>query len=335
MTFSNKSIKTFINEYILKCETIDDILIQCQNPSEKGYIYERLWDLVIKFGIHPDFPNNKYEHLLKNLNNAKIKELTSLKHYIENNTTISGNSGGCSDISLRNKETEKYIFMSSKYPKTNEEKERSKLVDYYSVKDIISITVHNNTIYKNFDIYVLVSNKKKVLETVKRSKSTSEHITKYLIEEKIFDKNDLHNLFRKLKFEIQKYTINQYDEIFLGVNEKLSFPFHQRLVERKTSNLISQNNKTILWGCKPRSGKTYMTGKLILAQSEQHSKYNVLIITPAPTETSPQFTDDLFKKYRDFEKFEITHIKSSKDINTCNFDDNYNIIIVSKQLLQM
>jgi CRISPR/Cas system-associated protein Csm6 len=55
-------------------------------------------------------------------------------------------------------------------------------------------------------------------------------------------------------------------------------------------------------GMKPGSGKTYMTGKLILEQSNKYKNYNVLIITPAPTETSPQFTNDLFNKYIEFDK---------------------------------
>lgn len=64
-----------------------------------------------------------------------------------------------------------------------------------------------------------------------------------------------------------------------------------------------------------------MTGNLIIEQSKLISKYNVLIITPAPTETSPQFTDDLFKKYKEFDKFKITHFKSSKTINKFDFTD--------------
>jgi adenine-specific DNA-methyltransferase len=77
-----------------------------------------------------------------------------------------------------------------------------------------------------------------------------------------------------------------------------------------------------------------MAGKLIIEQSNLTPKYNVLIITPAPTETSPQFTDDLFKKYNDFNKFEIIHLKSSNMIENLKLKDN-NIIVVSKQLLQM
>jgi len=334
MTFNNKLIEKFINEYILKYDDIDDILNECKTRSEEGFVYERLWDLIFKFGIHPDFPNNKFYHLLRNSNNGKLKNLTSLKNYIQNNVVISGNKSGCSDISLKNKETGEHIFISCKYPKSKIDITMCKDIKYYGVQDIMSIINHNKNIYKIFDIYLLVADKNVVLEKVKNSNASSEHMTKYFVDNKIFDLSDLKQLFLKLKSELQKHTIDQYDEIYLGTNEILTFPFHQRLIEKRTSNLIECGNKTILWGCKPRSGKTYMTGNLILTQSKKYPKYSVLIITPAPTETSPQFTDDLFKKYKDFEKFKITHFKSSKDIVNFDFTNN-NIIVVSKQLLQM
>jgi hypothetical protein len=62
-------------------------------------------------------------------------------------------------------------------------------------------------------------------------------------------------------------------------------------------------------------------------------KLNVLIITPAPTETAPQFTNDLFNKFKDFDKFKIHHIEGSKMIDNIEITDN-NIFVMSKQLLQ-
>mgnify|MGYP004003835873 CR=1 FL=1 len=62
-------------------------------------------------------------------------------------------------------------------------------------------------------------------------------------------------------------------------------------------------------------------------------KLNVLILTPAPTETIPQFTEDLFLRYKNFDKFKINNIESSSKLKKINLEKN-NIIIVSKQLLQ-
>ena len=89
----------------------------------------------------------------------------------------------------------------------------------------------------------------------------------------------------------------------------------------------------LLWGCKCRSGKTYMFGGLIINQFEIKQKLNVLIITPAPTETAPQFTDDLFNKFKEFESFKIHHIDGSKMIESLVLGDS-NIFVMSKQLLQ-
>lgn len=62
-------------------------------------------------------------------------------------------------------------------------------------------------------------------------------------------------------------------------------------------------------------------------------KLNVLIITPAPTETSPQFTDDLFNKFKDFDMFKIHLIEGSKSLEKLETYEN-NIFVMSKQLLQ-
>ena len=75
-----------------------------------------------------------------------------------------------------------------------------------------------------------------------------------------------------------------------------------------------------------------MIGGIINKQYDKKNKLNCLIITPAPTETAPQFTDELFNKYKDYDKFKIHHIEGSKMIDIEL--DNNNIFVMSKQLLQ-
>ena len=65
-----------------------------------------------------------------------------------------------------------------------------------------------------------------------------------------------------------------------------------------------------------RSGKTFIFAGIIIKQLKIKKKLNVLIITPAPTETAPQFTNDLFNKFKDFDKFKIHHIEGSKSLET-------------------
>jgi hypothetical protein len=42
------NIKNFI-DYIITFDNIDEILDNCKSKSEKGFIFERLFDIVIKF----------------------------------------------------------------------------------------------------------------------------------------------------------------------------------------------------------------------------------------------------------------------------------------------
>ena len=331
MNFTNMNIKNFI-DYIITFDNVYDILENCKTQSEKGFIFERLFDIVIKFGFCNEFTNSNFNHLYGNSNNAKLKILENLNQYL-NEKVLSGNSSGCSDITLLNKDDNTYIFISSKYPKSNEDIKKQKSVDYYDIQNIIAMATKNKHIYKNYKIYLVVPNKKKVLDKVKNANESSEYITEHMTEDNILDKNDLNKYFLAFKQDIIKNKLEDWQSIYLNSKENLILRFHQELITQKTSNLIEEGNKSFLWGCKCRSGKTYMFGGVIIKQLKVKNKLNVLIITPAPTETSPQFTNDLFNKFKDFDKFKIHHIEGSKSLDSIEISDN-NIFVMSKQLLQ-
>jgi len=324
-------IKEFI-DYIISFNNVDDILDDYKTPSEKGFIFERLFDIVIKFGFCNIFPNNEYYHLIGNSNTGNLKILINYNEYL-NEKIISSNSSGCSDITLQNKKDNTYIFISSKYPKSNDDITKQKSVDYYDIQNIIAITTNNKHIYKDYKIYLFVPNKKDILDKVKNANKSSKYITEHMTKETILDKDDLNKYFISFKQDIIKNWNNDWNEIYLSNREILQLRFHQELITQKTSYLIEEGNKSFLWGCKCRSGKTYMVGGIILKQFEIKKRLNVLIITPAPTETLPQFTDDLFNKFRDFNKFKIHQIEGSKSINDIKVSKN-NIFVMSKQLLQ-
>ena len=129
-------------------------------------------------------------------------------------------------------------------------------------------------------------------------------------------------------------NINEdWNKIYLTDKERLILRFHQELFTLKTCDLNKKGFITFLYGCKCRSGKTYILAGLILKQYFIKKKLNVLIITPAPTETIPQFTDDLFNKFKEFDDFKIHTIENSKSIDNIKLGNN-NIFIISKQLLQ-
>ena len=336
-TMKNMNVEEFM-KHITTFESVDSILDTCKNQSDKGFIYERLWDVCIKFGFCNHFQKSDFTHMIGNMNNGNLKPLTTFTHYL-NEKVVSGNSSGCSDISLFNNADDTFTFISSKYPKSKDDITKQKSVAYYEVQNIISVIDANKYIYPNFKICLLVPDKKSVLEKVKNANKSSNYITKYMTEHNILDKNDLNKYFLRFKADMLKHMkaskngeIN-YDEIYLSPKCNLCLRFHQELITQKTSNLIEEGYKCFLWGCKCRSGKTYMFGGLIIKQFEIKQKLNVLIITPAPTETAPQFTDDLFNKFKEFEAFKIHHIDGSKNIESLVLGES-NILVMSKQLLQ-
>ena len=100
-------IKHFIN-YIITRNSVDDILESYETQSEKGYVFERLYDIVIKFGFCDIF-NNNYDHLIGNTNNGRLKVLKNINKYLDTNV-FSGNHSGVSDITLFDNTTNTFIF---------------------------------------------------------------------------------------------------------------------------------------------------------------------------------------------------------------------------------
>jgi hypothetical protein len=336
MNFTNMNLNDFIKN-IIKCNSIDDILDKCKTQSIKGFVFERLYDIIIKLGFCPYFPNSIFSHKIGNVNNGKLKTLENLNKYITDEKVCSGNSCGCSDITLQNKDNNTFIFISSKFPKSTDDISKGKSVDYYDIQNIIAMRDKNKEIYKNYDIFLIVPDKYKVLKKVKKAKKSSQYITDYIKRNKLLDKNDLNKYFLDFKTDIIKnmkiYKKFDYNELYLTSKDKLQSRFHQELITQKTSDLIEEGHKSFLWGCKCRSGKTFMSGNIILKEADKKDKFNALIITPAPTETTPQFTDDLFDKFKDFDYFKIHNIKGSKSLKKLKLA-NDNIFVMSKQLLQ-
>lgn len=316
------NIEKFI-EKIITSKDVKSIIDEYDSQSDKGFIFERLWDICIKFGFCDEFPNSKVSHMIGNVNDGKLKTLKSFNTYLKEKV-ISGNSGGCSDITMLDHRSDEYIFMSSKY--TTE----SKSVDYYDVQKIITMIDHNK--YEKYKIYILVSNRIELLETIKNSNKSSKYITKYMTN--ILDINDLNKCFLKFQKDYlgQIKTNKTVDfNSYISKKENLNLRFHQEMISQKTSDLIKKGNKTFLWGCKCRSGKTFIFGGLVIKELRRVNKLNVLLITPSPSETIPQFTEDLFDKYNEFEQFKVHYL--SEEISKSDIEEN-NIFVSSKQLLQ-
>jgi hypothetical protein len=178
------TIKEFIR-YIINFDNIDDILDNFKSSSKKGFVFERLFDVVIKFGFCDIFPKSEFKHLIGNTNN--LKQLENYEQYV-NEKVFNGNSRGCVDIALLNKNDNTYVFITSKYNET------PKSIFKYDVQNIIAMSTENN--YK-CKIYLLVINKNPVLDKKTNAKKSTGYITNNILG--IFDKTDLNKYFLAFK----------------------------------------------------------------------------------------------------------------------------------------
>ena len=291
---------------------LEELIEKYENASLKGYLFESLSNILIKIGVFDNLNNNEYIHYSGNINNNNIKQITNMKNYLINTKYNTGNSTGVSDITLKHKITGHYKFITCKYKIIKDIKD-------LDIQNIISVVEQTDEIKNNYSIDCIVKDKANLLEKIKNCNKSSNYLINKI--DKIYDLNDLNVYYNKLK----NLNIPIHD---LLINNKLilSLRFHQELIIIKTIDMIKQGHTNFLWGCKCRSGKTYMTGGLI----DKMNVNNILIITPAPSETIPQFTDDLFNKFINFNNYTI---HNQKTFNNDKFSQK-NIFIISKQYLQ-
>ena len=129
----------------------------------------------------------------------------------------------------------------------------------------------------------------------------------------------MEHYFQILKSSIMPINFTQINSVFCNEKIFLKLRFHQSFTIDKTYIKIRNNEKDFLFGMKCRSGKTYIIGGLLSKYYTENNKLNALIITPAPTETISQFTDDLFHKFRDFKDINIIEITSGNQLSTISF----------------
>ena len=142
------------NELVINKNDID--IIKTLDRSTKGFIYEKIWDICIKFGLVKKLTlNNNVEHYIDNINNKQTK--IKIKDYIDqylNEKLISGNSSGYSDISfstINDKKELKEIRISVKYF------DKEKNIDTYDIQKICTLITDENDV--KFDILLFIKNK--------------------------------------------------------------------------------------------------------------------------------------------------------------------------------
>ena len=324
ISYKMDGVKLF--EQMKTASSVMELIQQPDDYSKSGNIYEKLWDIVIKFGFCPELPNDVFDNYEGNVNEAKLKKVENLEVYLNNLDVLSKGAGGASDITLQNRNTGEWIFISSKYYKDD----TTKSIKDYDVQDLLAITFTHQYKYKETKIYLLVKDKKKLENMIKDSQSTNYYIKNKI--HTILDVNDLEVYFQNLQKAIKNISFNEINSKFCNTKIPLKMRFHQDLITHKQMQKIEEGEKELLLGAKARSGKTYCVGGVFLKYNTKYNTLNCLIITPAPTETLSQFTDDLFHKFKDFIGINIVEIRKGTDFNDMILQDK-NIIIVSKQLL--
>ena len=170
-----KGIELF--ERIKQVSTFDELLqtvngkTSAETQSKRGNLFEKVWDFIIKFGFSI-LSNDNYEHYEGNINTCKLKKVVNLEIYLRDISVFSKGKGGSSDITLQNKINGKWIFMSSKYYLDDSKKS----IDNYDVEKILAIVKQYPHIYKDFDIYLIVNNKKKVMKIINSSQASNNYI---------------------------------------------------------------------------------------------------------------------------------------------------------------
>ena len=335
--------------------------------SKKGFIYEKLWDICIKFGI-TDFTKDLDEinHGIGNINNIDNSEFKKIENYIDDylkDGYISGNSGGYSDITfhVKTKDNLKILnLVSIKYF------EEEKGIDKYDIQKLCTIIENRkNEGYEKINVFLFVNDKKKLIDKLegktddkdnkkKGANKSSEILIKYISPfgnyENVYGLSDLENYYNELIKILSDYNfldnVNEFKEKYLNTYKKKFIPrFHQELFIEKISSLIEKEQKKILVGAIPRSGKTFIMAGTILADVIKDKKNgikgfnNYVIITPAPNETLSQYSK-AFNDYYDFANNDIVTIdvkdEPNKQISSSDLKgevNKHNVFLISKQRL--
>jgi hypothetical protein len=160
----------------------------------------------------------------------------------------------------------------------------------------------------DWEINLMVNNKQSLDEKIRRNRNDD-----FGLVDRIFGLDELDPWFQDMVFDMVRPGSKDFKS-FLGLdrandNPKLRLRFHQDLIVNTTNAILESKTKKIkfIWGCVPRSGKSYMIAGLIdKRNTEEHGKpgNNILLILGAKSETETQFRD-MFNKFDNFKDYGI------------------------------
>jgi hypothetical protein len=198
---------------LIKTKSIKDLFTYCENDNEKGYLYEKIWDIIIKCGFH--FQNPTYKHMNGN-DLETMSEINDLETYFKNTKTFRKKTGNSDNtIFLNNIKT--WIFVSSKFYKDD----CNKTIGDYDIERIITNINKHKEIYKKYEIWLFVKDKKKVNTIIEHTKDTDESIVECI--KCVMDYNDLEKYYSQLQIKLQ--------DIDLTITGEINKEFYTKFIE--------------------------------------------------------------------------------------------------------
>ena len=335
--------------------------------SSRGFYYERLWDICIKFGVTKlTLPaaldgHLKTSHILNE--NPNIIDVVfqpncwaggKLNDYLQNKIR-SGSSGGYSDITFINKfhdendglEKEELYFISVKYFG------KEKGIGEYDIGKLCALISNHKKEGREIKVFIFVKDKDSAIKKFSEQHSSSNILIKYINPggkyEHIYGTNDLHEAYFKLKKLLEQYNYletpenrSDFEKNYLNVLKNIFIPrFHQKLFISKIDELIESGEKNVLVGAIPRSGKSFIMAGTIIDYVKKNEKkkpgkkFKFLMMTPAPNETFNEYKD-IFNNYIEFQQLGIDVIIYKDEVkltNICVDKNKHCVIIISKQKL--
>jgi len=287
---------------VLTYNNILDIIDKEKDYNIKGNIYEKLFKICFLLNVFDNY----------NLIDKDYKEINNKNKYLEENKILNSCEDGLIDIKLKHKNKDRYIFFSCKY--FNKEKD----LNNYDISEIKTYLDDLKLYNDKYIIGLIIKNKEEFIKKYNNSKNNT--LKKIINIDYIFDINDLK--------EWLEYINKNFSFEWLKNKNKQNFKLYDYQI-----NLINKidNNKNILLGACPRTGKTYIIAGYINKNKDKLK--DILIITPCPKETLEQW-NEIYDNYYEFDSFNILKIETSKELKNIKLKDK-NIIIISKQLLQI
>jgi len=276
-----------------------------QNKNQsclRGNIFEKYAKIIFMFGYYENYELLDENFKVIPTGNTPEEEEIRIT-YLKTHKVMDSCAEGIFDIKLKDKITNKYLFLSCKYYN------KEKTLDHYDILEMAENIKGERT--KKIQIGLVIKNKTEFLDRVKYSRNLN--IKKNLNLDNVFDYEFLKQLYNKMIKNGNK--VDDKLNVF-NVSEK-----NQKIIESL------QKDNLITWCIHDK--------QIDIIQSIILYKHfnNVLIISTSDDYDQVIWKKEDFTKFYEFEFYNVCIIKNDEDLN--NFKPEYNnIVVINMELLK-